>query len=151
MKNMLVVYHSQSGTTEALLKPLAVVLSADVELNTIIKRAVDCTAQDVISADLLLLAGSENCGLMSGGVKEFLDRIYYPLMTKVEGMSYGLLISAGNDGTGAVREITKYLDSVGMRKAVPALIIKGEFANDKAKLVEELGLTLAAGLSVGMF
>jgi hypothetical protein len=66
-------------------------------------------------------------------------------------MSYGLLISAGNDGTGAVREISKYLDSLAMNKAMPALIVKGEYSSDTSKRADELGLTLAAGLSVGMF
>ncbi|MFT6309789.1 MAG: hypothetical protein ACJAQS_000148 [Porticoccus sp.] len=72
-------------------------------------------------------------------------------MGKVEGMSYGLLISAGNDGSGAAREIGKYLDSLGMSKSVPPLILKGEFSLDTAKRADEFGLTLAAGLSVGMF
>ena len=85
------------------------------------------------------------------GIKEFLDRVYYPLMDKVDGMPYGLLISAGNDGTGAVREISKYLDSLAMNKAMPALIVKGEYSSDTSKRADELGLTLAAGLSVGMF
>jgi multimeric flavodoxin WrbA len=151
VKKMLVVYHSQSGTVESLVKSIAIALTDDNEIDVIIKRAVDCVAYDVSNANLLLLAASENCGLMSGGIKEFLDRVYYPLMDKVEGMSYGLLISAGNDGSGAAREIGKYLDSLGMSKAVPPLILKGEFSLDTAKRADEFGLTLAAGLSVGMF
>jgi multimeric flavodoxin WrbA len=151
VKKMLVVYHSQSGTVESLVKSIANALTDDNEIDVIIKRAVDCVADDVSDANLLLLAASEYCGLMSGGIKEFLDRVYYPLMGKVEGMSYGLLISAGNDGSGAAREIGKYLDSLGMSKSVPPLILKGEFSPDTAKRADEFGLTLAAGLSVGMF
>ena len=124
---MLVVYHSQSGTVESLVKSIAIALADDNEIDVIIKRAVDCVADDVSNANLLLLAASENCGLMSGGIKEFLDRVYYPLMGKVEGMSYG------------------------MSKSVPPLILKGEFSLDTAKRADEYGLTLAAGLSVGMF
>ena len=148
---MLLVYHSQSGTVESLVKSIAAALTDDNEIDVIIKRAVDCVAHDVSNANLLFLAASENCGLMSGGIKEFLDRVYYPLMDKVEGMSYGLLISAGNDGSGAAREIGKYLDSLGMSKSVPPLILKGEFSLGTAKRADEFGLTLAAGLSVGMF
>ena len=145
------VYHSQSGTVEALIKSIALALKDDKEIEVNIKRAFDCVAEDVRNANLLLLAASENCGLMSGGIKEFLDRIYYPLMGKVEGMSYGLLISAGNDGSGAAREIGKYLDSLAMTKAVPPLILKGVLSSENSKRADEFGLTLAAGLSVGMF
>jgi multimeric flavodoxin WrbA len=151
MKKMLMVYHSQSGTTESLVKSIFAALKDDSEVEVSVKRAVDCTAVDVTAANLLLLGASENCGSMNGGIKEFLDRVYYPLMGKIEGMSYGLLISAGNDGSGAVRELGKYLDSLAMNKAVPALILKGEFSPDIAKRADEFGLTLAAGLSVGMF
>jgi multimeric flavodoxin WrbA len=151
MKKLIIVYHSQSGTVEALVKSIRLALNDDASVELIIKRAVDCTGQDIRAANLLLLAASECCGLMSGGIKEFLDRVYYPLMGKVDGMPYGLLISAGNDGTGAVREISKYLDSLAMNKAMPALIVKGEYSSDTSKRADELGLTLAAGLSVGMF
>jgi multimeric flavodoxin WrbA len=151
MKKMLMVYHSQSGTVEALVESVALALKNDSEVEINIKRAFDCVAEDVREANLLLLAASENCGSMSGGIKEFLDRVYYPLMGKIEGMSYGLLISAGNDGSGAAREIGKYLDSLAMTKAVPPLILKGEFSSENAKRADMFGLTLAAGLSVGMF
>jgi multimeric flavodoxin WrbA len=93
----------------------------------------------------------ENFGTMSGALKDFFDRTYYPAEEHQLNLPYGLFISAGNDGSGAVREIDRIACGYPLRKVNEPLIAKGEINADHLKQCEELGLSMAAGLSMGIF
>ena len=102
-KRLLVVYHSQTGTTRRMLE--AVLTGArdpdcgDIEV--VVREALQTSAEDVLAAQGLILGTPENFGYMSGGLKDFFDRIYYPCLEHTRGLPYGLFIRGGNDGTGA--------------------------------------------------
>ncbi|MFL2560320.1 MAG: flavodoxin family protein, partial [Gammaproteobacteria bacterium] len=106
-KHLLIVYHSQSGTTSAMAD--AVIKGAkNPDINGVevqVRDALEASADDVLWADGLLLGTPENFGYMSGAIKYFLDRIYYPCEDKIDGMPYALFVCAGNDGTGAIKSI----------------------------------------------
>ena len=76
---LLIVYHSQSGTTSRMAD--AVVSGAkhaDIENVTVrVRDALDATADDLLWADGFILGTPENFGYMSGALKVFLDRVYY--------------------------------------------------------------------------
>ena len=79
MKNLLVIYHSQSGTTEKMANAvLSGAYSCDKKNVSI--RVVDpikATSSDVLWADALILGTPTNFGYMSGALKYFFDHIYY--------------------------------------------------------------------------
>ena len=60
-------------------------------------------------------------------------------------------ISAGNDGTGAVRQIDRILTEDPMRKVAEPVICRGAVTAEHLAQCEALGLTLAAGLAFGIF
>ncbi|ETX09129.1 MAG: hypothetical protein ETSY2_01325, partial [Candidatus Entotheonella gemina] len=64
---------------------------------------------------------------------------------------YALLISCGNDGTGAVRQIDRIMTGYPMRKVAEPVICPGEVRPEYLEQCEELGLTLAMGLAMGIF
>jgi len=98
---------------------------------------------------------------MAGMVKDFFDRVFYPCETKLAGRPYSVFVCAGSDGTGAMREIDRIVTGWRMRKVHPGLIARriggmagssrGELDPADLQSAEELGATLAAGLSVGAF
>ncbi|MGB5626101.1 MAG: NAD(P)H-dependent oxidoreductase, partial [Woeseiaceae bacterium] len=108
-KHLLIVYHSQSGTTsrmaEAVIRGATHVDVDGVEVR--VKTALDADADDMLWADGFILGTPENFGYMSGAMKYFLDRIYYPCEGKISGRPWALFVRAGNDGTGAISSIRR--------------------------------------------
>jgi multimeric flavodoxin WrbA len=152
-KHLLIVYHSQSGTTERMAE--AVIRGArheDVDGVTVrVRTALEADADDVLWSDALILGTPENFGYMSGALKYFLDRVYYPCLEKVEGRPWALFVRAGNDGTGAVTSVQRIVAGLALKEIQPPLVIAGEFDEARLAECEELGTTVAAGLEAGVF
>jgi multimeric flavodoxin WrbA len=152
-KHLLIVYHSQSGTTERMAE--AVIRGArheDVDGVTVrVRTALEADADDVLWSDALILGTPENFGYMSGALKYFLDRVYYPCLEKVEGRPWALFVRAGNDGTGAVTSVQRIVAGLALKEIQPPLVIAGEFDETRLAECEELGTTVAAGLEAGVF
>ena len=70
----------------------------DVEV--VVKAPLEAGPDDVLNANGVILGTTENLGYMSGALKDFFDRSYYPLLGKTQGLPYTLYIRAGLDGTG---------------------------------------------------
>jgi multimeric flavodoxin WrbA len=152
-RHLLIVYHSQSGTTERMAE--AVIRGArheDVDGVTVrVRTALEADADDVLWSDALILGTPENFGYMSGALKYFLDRVYYPCLEKVEGRPWALFVRAGNDGTGAVTSVQRIVAGLALKEIQPPLVIAGEFDEARLAECEELGTTVAAGLEAGVF
>ena len=152
-KKLLIVYHSQSGTTSKMAD--AVIKGAKhPDINGVDVRvcdALEATPDDVIQASGLILGTPENFGYMSGAMKYFLDRVYYPCEDKVSGMPYALFVRAGNDGTGAISSITRILTGLSVKQVQEPVLIAGQFDEERLAECEELGMTMAAGLELGVF
>lgn len=114
-------------------------------------RAPDATLDTLLAAHALVLATPENFGYMAGLLKDFLDRTYTPAQGRCQGLPYAIVVSAGNDGRGAVAAIERIAIGYGWRSISPALRVVGE--PDAAALAQahELGAALASGLACGVF
>ena len=152
-KHLLVVYHSQSGTTSQMAD--AVVRGAqspdfdDVEVR--VRTALEATAEDLLWCDAFILGTPENFGYMSGAMKYFLDRSFYDCVDKVDGRPYALFVRAGNDGTGAITSLQRILKGLSVREVQEPVLIVGKFDSARLEECEELGMTMAAGLDAGVF
>ena len=153
MKHLLVVYHSQSGTTsrmaEAVLRGARHEDIDGVEVRA--KDALSADAADLLWADGFVLGTPENFGYMSGAMKYFLDRVYYECLDRVDGKPYALFVRAGNDGTGAITSVERILKGLAVRQVQEPLLIAGEFDESRLAECETLGMTMAAGLEAGLF
>ena len=151
MKHLLIVFHSQSGNTEKMAK--AIVRGANAEeidaVEVRMLQAFEAGVEDLLWADALILGTPENFGYMSGGMKDFLDRTFYPCEGKLEGMPYSIFVSAGNDGTGAVAAIERIANGYAFRKIQEPVIARGELTAEHLQSCEALGMTIAAGLEIG--
>ncbi len=113
--------------------------------------ALEAGADDLLWCDGFILGTPENFGYMSGAMKYFLDRVFYPCENKVSGKPWAMFVRAGNDGTGAISSIRRILTGLAVKEVQDPVLIAGDF--DEARLVEcdELGMTMAAGLEAGVF
>ena len=96
MKTVLVIYHTQSGHTGQLAEAVAEGVKQEPEIELRQLKAFDATLEDLLACDALLMGTPENFGYMSGAVKDFLDRTYYPAQEHELNLPYALFVSAGN-------------------------------------------------------
>ncbi len=152
-KHLLIVYHTQTGNTGALAE--AALRGARHELLTGVEvrflSAGDAGPEDLLWADGLLLGTPENFGYMSGAMKDFLDRTFYPVEGKILSLPYAIFISAGNDGAGALRAIRRIAGGYPFKEVQEPLVVQGAVLAEHLEKAEELGMTLAAGLDAGIY
>lgn len=152
-KNLLVVSHAPSDNTRTLLD--AVMRGASHEdidgVNARHIAPLDATEDDVQAANAIILGTTENFGYMSGALKDFFDRIYYPCLEHTEGLPYALYIRAGKDGTGTRIGVEKIVTGLRWRAVQEPLILQGDYTDDFVEPCETLGMTLAAGLEANIF
>ena len=152
-RQLLIVYHSQSGSTKRMADAVIDGASDDAidGVDVIVRDALDATADDLLSCDAFLLGTPENFGYMSGAMKTFLDRVYYPCEGKVNGKPFALFIRAGNDGTGAITSLRRILTGLAVKEVQEPVLIAGEFDESRLPECRELGMTLAAGIEAGIY
>lgn len=152
-KHLLIVYHSQSGSTSRMAEAVLRGASGDDVDNVVVRgrSALEADADDLLWCDAFILGTPENFGYMSGAMKYFLDRVFYACEGKVDGKPYALFIRAGNDGAGAVSSITRILAGLAVREVQEPLMMVGDFDDACLADCERLGLTIAAGLEAGIF
>lgn len=152
-KRLLIVAHVPSPNTRALAD--AVIRGAShPDIGGVDVRSVaplDAGPADVLAARAIILGTTENLGYMSGALKDFFDRIYYPCLEKTQGLPYALFIRAGHDGTGTRRAVESIATGLRWRLVQDVLICRGSFQDGFAEQCEALGMTMAAALDAGLY
>ncbi|WP_028357831.1 flavodoxin [Brackiella oedipodis] len=127
-KTLLIIYHSRTGAAKAAAQAAyEAALACRQELQN--EHQVRCLeasqvdASDMLQASSYLFCAPENLAALSGTMKELFDRLYYPLLGQIEGREYGLIITAGSDGTGACRQAQRICQGWRLQLQVPHLII----------------------------
>ncbi len=111
----------------------------------------DANADDILTADGVILGTTENLGYISGALKDFFDRCYYPLLNKKPALPILTYIRAGHDGTGSKIAIETILKGLRWKLIQPPIILKGDWDKDFIKQCETIGMTMAAGLEAGIY
>ena len=150
-KKLFIIYHSQSETTTQLVEAVAAGAALEPDVELIVKRAFDADVKDLTCADAILFGTPENFGYMSGALKDFFDRTFYAAQPLQLCTPYALFVSAGNDGSGAVREVDRILKGYPMKKVAEPLVIKGKPNTDALEACRTLGQTMASALQLGIF
>lgn len=151
MKTLAIIYHSRSGHTEALAQAVLKGAQTETGVRSYLVKAFDATLDDLRHSDAVIFGTPENFGYMSGALKDFFDRTYDDALPLALNLPYALFVSAGNDGTGAVREVDRILRGYPMRKVAEPLISRKNATPEDLRQCEELGATLAAGIGMGIF
>jgi multimeric flavodoxin WrbA len=153
LKHLLIVFHSKTGNTRQLANAVIDGASSDdvggVEVRVL--RAADAGPEDLLWADGLLLGTPENFGYLSGALKDFLDRTFYEVEGKLTPLPYAIFVSAGNDGTGAVRAMERIANGYPFLAVQAPLIARGTPTPEDLDSCRELGQAMAMGLEMGIF
>jgi len=151
MAKILIVYHSQSGNTQKMAQAVAEGAKSIEGVEVILKKAADATLEDLLTADGLAIGTPENFGYMSGMVKDFFDRTYVGAQEKVFRKPFVVFISAGNDGSGALRAIERIALGYKFKTVYQPVIAKGEITRGILDQCFELGATIAGGCQMGIY
>jgi NAD(P)H-dependent FMN reductase len=163
MPTLLVLWHSQTGGTRAMVEALCEGAAASPEVDVRPVHADEAAAADLLEADAVVFATPENLAAMSGRLKDWFDRSYYALLDRVNGRAYAVMVCAGSDGHNAVRQIERIATGLRLRRVAEPLVVnlgaqtpeairapKSLPETERARC-RELGETLAAGLALGIF
>ena len=126
-------------------------------------RADAANPKTLLDAEGYIFAFPENLAAISGVMKAFFDRSYYPCLGQIEGRPYTLLVCAGSDGSNAVRQAERITTGWRLKRIADSLIVcthaqtpeeilapKVITEYDLAK-AHELGAAMAEGLALGIF
>ena len=164
-RRLLVVWHSFTGATEAMVEALldGARASAGDAVQVVALRAADASADAVLGADAVVFATPETLASMSGAMKDFFDRSYYPLLGRCEGKPYALLVCAGSDGQPTIAQLRRVALGLRLKEVAEPLLVCTQAQTAEAILAakavpeaelakgRELGALLAAGLELGVF
>ena len=152
-KQLLIVAHAPSPNTRKLAEAaLRGARHPDIEqVETRWVPPLEAQPQDVLQADAIILGTTENLGYMSGALKDFFDRCYYPVLEEKQGLPCALYIRAGMDGTGTRRAVESIITGLRWNWVQAPLTLRGEWQDAFEQQVEELGMYMAAGLDNAVF
>ncbi len=152
-RRLLIVAHAPSPNTQTLLDAVVGGARSDENQNVevVALSPFDAGPEEVLTAGAIILGTTENLGYMSGALKDFFDRSYYPCLEKTQGLPYCLYVRAGQDGTGTRRGVETIVTGLRWRAVQEALICRGEWREAFVDQCRELGAAMAAGLDVGIF
>lgn len=161
MARLLIIHHSRTGGSRQM--ALAAAEAAATECQVASLEAPGAGPNDLLAADGYLFCAPENLASLSGLMKDFFDRCYYPVLGRIEGRPYAQMICAGSDGQGAAHQLARIATGWRLREVQPPLILCTHGQSPEAILApkqlsaealapcRDLGAALGAGLTLGIF
>ncbi|MPN33835.1 NAD(P)H dehydrogenase (quinone) [bioreactor metagenome] len=162
-KTLLIVYHSMTGGTRQMAEAALTGASEEADVQVRLLHASQTQPDDVLGADGYIFATPENLAAISGQMKDFFDRCYYPALERINGRPYLTLICAGSDGSNAARQIARIATGWRLKEVAEPLIICTHAQTPEAILADKtiapddlercrtLGGALATGLALGVY
>ena len=146
MPRVLVVHHTPSPTLQSLLERVRAGATDDAvgDVEVVVRPALTVPEVDVLDADGYVLGTPANIGYMSGALKHFFDRIYYPCLEATQRRPFGLYVHGNDDTTGAVRAVTTITQALGWEPVAEPVTVIGEPGSPDLDACWELGARVAA-------
>jgi multimeric flavodoxin WrbA len=163
MKHLLIVFHSKTGGTHQMAQAAVKGAATEPDVAVSLIHSAKAGAEHLLEANAYIFATPENLAMMSGMMKDFFDRTYYPVLDHIVGRPYATLICAGSDGENAARQIERIATGWRLKKVADPIIVCTHAQTPEAilapkqigdydlKRCEEIGATLAAGLALGIY
>ncbi|HVL55604.1 MAG TPA: NAD(P)H-dependent oxidoreductase [Burkholderiaceae bacterium] len=158
-----IVWWSTTGGTRQLAEAAAAGAADEPGVTVALRHCDDAGPEDLLQAAGTIFATPEHLASMAGPMKHFFDRCYYPVLDRIAGRPYALIVCAGSDGQGTIRQVERIATGWRLRRiAEPLLVIThaqtpqqilapktiGEADLQRAR---EFGAAMAAGLALGIW
>lgn len=163
-RRLLIVWHSQTGACEQAARAVADgAAAAEPGLIVDLRHADAGDAAAVLAASAVVIVAAENLAALSGRIKDFFDRCYYPLLDRRPGLPFASVICAGSDGEGAQRQLDRIALGLRWRRvAAPlrlllsaqdreAILAAKTLSAEQREACTELGAALASALMLGIY
>lgn len=142
MSKILIVYCSMSGNTKAAAEAIAAgAKKAGAQVT--IKTGTEAQSKDLLDCDAVALGSYDAFSYMGGGLKDFLDRVYYPTKGQVTDKPYAAFLTHGGGGR-AIQSIESLANSFKLKKVAESVSIKGRPEGKAIADLKQLGAMLAA-------
>jgi multimeric flavodoxin WrbA len=151
LKNILIIYHSQSGVVEKMAYAVKTgVESINEDFQIELKKAQDAGWDDLKVADGIAIGTPDYFDYMAGTVKDFFDRTFYPSQSKIEGSLTANLpcvffASGGLGGEPAIESL-KRISTAFKFMVIDYIAVGSKFTSETLKKSEDLGKKLGASV-----
>jgi flavorubredoxin len=142
MSKVLILYHSQSGNTEAMAKAVQEG-AASAGAEAILKKAADADADDLMNCDAIVMGTANYFSYEAGMMKDFFDRTFFTLKGKVDNKPYAVFGSYGGGGEVAIESLAKLCDNLGLKKSADNVGAQREPSAEALDRCKALGSKMA--------
>jgi multimeric flavodoxin WrbA len=142
MVEVLVLYYSRSGRTEALAHSVAEGVESIEGASARVKRVDFATVNDFMSCDAVAFGSPNYFSYMAGLMKDFFDRSL-SIREKVTGKPSAAFTSGGGASDSALLSLEGMISSFRLEKVANGVVTQGEPSEENLEVCRALGETLA--------
>ena len=143
MANVLVVYHSLGGNTKKMAEAVAEGARSVAGAEVTVKTGLEATIDDLLACDAVALGSPDYFSYMAGGLKDFLDRTYYPSQEKIAGKPAAAFGSAGGPPDNILKVLDQALGWFKLKKVADSVGSSGGVSAGALTACRDLGRKLA--------
>lgn len=143
MAKVLVVYCSMTGNTKAAAEAVAAG-AREAGAKVTVKTGTEANEADLRDCDAVALGSYDAFSYMGGGLKDFLDRAFYPTQNQVTDKPYGAFLTHGGGGK-AIDGIESIAKSFKLKKVAESVLVGGKPDGKAVAALKKLGEKLAGG------
>lgn len=146
MKKILIVYYSQSGIVREMAYAIKKGIEKDGSFEVIIKTAEQANRDDLLNASGIAIGTPDYFDYMAGTVKDFFDRTFYSVQSRIRGSLTANLpcvffVSGGTGGAPALESLKKISTSFRF-KIIDHVTSGSQLTEDVINRCESLGKKL---------
>jgi len=163
MQRLLIIWDSMTGGSEALARASYAGACRAKDVDVRLMHAARVHPADVLAAHAYIFIFPENLAAISGTMKSFFDRCYYPCLGQLNARPYAIIVCAGSDGRQAVAQAERIATGWRLRKIAESMIVCTQAQTPEAICAPKdinkaftdaavmLGEQMATGLGMGIY
>jgi multimeric flavodoxin WrbA len=143
MAKVLVVYHSLGGNTAKMADAVADGARSVEGTEVVVKTGLEADTDDLLGCDAIAIGSPDYFSYMAGGLKDFLDRTYYPSQGKVAGKPAAAFGSAGGPAEVVLKVLEQAIEWFKLKRVAEPVGTSGGVSAGAVAACQELGRKLA--------